>query len=313
MGVMAKPTARLHRTTNWAEYDAALKRRGSLEIWFDPETDWLSKPCGRPGRPRRFSDSAIELCLTLKTLFNLPLRQVTGLVASLIKIAGLDWPVPDYTTLCRRQKTLMVELGGRPSSGGLHLLVDSTGIKMMGEGEWKTRKHGASYRRQWRKVHLGIDAVTLDIRAIEVTTNAIGDAPALPGLLAQIPEDEQILSVGGDGVYDTRACHAAIAQRGADAVIPVRRNGRPWTKDGPGVDARNEALRATKLLGRTIWKKWSGYHRRSLVETKMHCFKLLGQRVVARTFDRQITELKVRAAILNRFSEIGTPMTVRVA
>lgn len=124
---------------------------------------WLSVPCGRPGRPACFSDSAIELCLTLKALFNLPFRQATGLVASLLKLAGLDWPVPDYTTLCRRH-------GGRPSSGGLHLLVDSTGIKMMGEGEWKTRKHGVSYRRQWRKVHIGIDAKTLDIRAIEVTT-----------------------------------------------------------------------------------------------------------------------------------------------
>ncbi len=310
---MPKPAAPKYRTTNWIEYNAALKRRGSLEVWFDPEMDWLSTPCGRPGRPMQFSNSAIELCLTLKALFNLPLRQVTGLVASLLKLAGLDWPVPDYTTLCRRQKTLMVELGGRLSSGGLHLLVDSTGIKMMGEGEWKTRKHGASYRRQWRKVHLGMDAVTLDIRAIEVTTNAIGDAPMLPNLLAQIPQDEQILSVGGDGAYDTRACHAAIAERDADAVIPVRRNGRPWTKDGPGVDARNEALRATKRLGRAIWKKWSEYHRRSLVETKMHCFKLLGQRVVARTLDRQITELKVRAAILNRFSQIGTPVTVRIA
>ena len=145
---------------------------------------------GALGRPARFSDSAIELCLTLKALFNLPLRQATGLVASLLKLADLDWPVPDYTTLCRRQKTLPAMLGGRPSSGGLHLLVDSTGIKMMGEGEWseqrsrsggpastRTRKHGASYRRQWRKVHIGIDAETLDIRAIEVTTNAIGDAP----------------------------------------------------------------------------------------------------------------------------------------
>jgi hypothetical protein len=313
MRVMPKPTAPKYRTTNWPEYNAALKRRGSLEVWFDPDMDWLSAARGVPGRPRRFSDSAIELCLTLKVLFSLPLRQATGLVASLLKMAGLDWPVPDYTTLCRRQKTLEVPLGGRPSSGGLHLLVDSTGIKMMGEGEWKTRKHGASYRRQWRKVHLGIDAITLDIRAIEVTTNAIGDAPTLPDLLAQIPQDEPILSVGGDGAYDTRACHATIAGRGADAVIPVRRNGRPWKKDGPGVDARNEALRATKRLGRPIWKKWSGYHRRSLVETKMHCFKLLGQRVASRTFDRQITELKVRAAILNRFSAIGTPTTVRTA
>jgi IS5 family transposase len=313
MGWMPRPTPPQYRTTNWPAYNASLKQRGSLDVWFDPEMDWFSLPSGRPGRPLRFSDRAIEFCLTLKGLFHLPLRQVTGLVASLLKMAELDWPVPDYTTLCRRQKTLPVDLGGRPSSGGLHLLVDSTGIKMMGEGEWKTRKHGASYRRQWRKVHLGIDAETLDIRAIEVTTNAIGDAPTLPDLLSQIPEDETILSVGGDGAYDTRDCHAAIAGRGADPVILVRRNGKTWTKDGPGVDARNETLRAMKRLGRAIWKKWSGYHTRSLVETKMHCFKLLGDRLAARTFDRQITELKVRAAILNRFSQIGTPNTIRIA
>lgn len=313
MGGMPRPTPPKYRTTNWPEYNAALKRRGSLEVWFDPAMAWFAVPDGRPGRPLRFSDSAIGFCLTLKGLFQLPLRQVTGLVASLLRMARLDWPAPDYTTLCRRQRTLSVDLGRRSSSGGLHLLVDSTGIKMMGEGEWKTRKHGASCRRQWRKVHIGIDAESLDIRAIAVTTNAIGDAPTLPGLLAQIPTDETILSVGGDGAYDTRDCHAAIAGRGADPVIPVRRNGKPWTQEGPGVDARNEALRAIKRLGRTIWKKWSGYHRRSLVETKMHCFKLLGQRVAARTFERQATELKIRAAILNRFSEIGTPNTVRIA
>ena len=309
---MPKPAPPKYRTTNCSAYNAALKQRGSLDIWFDPDMQWLSAPCGRPGRPAHFSNSAIELCLTLKALFNLPLRQATGFVASLLKLADLDWPVPDYTTLCRRQKTLPVALGGRPSSGGLHLLVDSTGIKMMGEGEWKTRKHGASYRRQWRKVHIGIDAENLDIRAIEVTTNGQGDAPVLPDLLAQIPEDEKISSVGGDGAYDTRKCYAAITEREAQAIIPVRRNGRPWKEDGPGAAARNETLRACLRLGRTIWKKWSGYHRRSLVETKMHCFKLLGQRVMARTFDRQITELKVRAAILNRFSQIGTPNTVRV-
>lgn len=288
---MPRPTPPKYRTTNWPEYNAALKRRGSLDVWFDLEMDWFAAPDGRLGRPLRFSDRAIEFCLTLKGLFQLPLRQVTGLTQGLLRMAGLDWPAPDYTTLCRRQKSLSVDLGGRPNAGGLHLLVDSRGIKMMGEGEWKTRKHGASYRRQWRKVHLGIDAETFDIRALEVTSNA----------------------VGGDGAYDTRACHAVIAGRGADPVIPVRRNGKPWTKDGPGVAARNGTLRAMKRLGRAIWKKWSGYHRRSLVETKMHCFKLLGQRLAARTFDRQITELKVRAAILNRFAQIGTPNTMRVA
>ena len=313
MDGMPRPTPPKYRTTNWPEYNAALKQRGSLDVWFDPEMEWFASPDGRPGRPLRFSDRAIEFCLTLKGLFQLPLRQVTGLTQSLLRLAGLDWPAPDYTTLCRRQKGLSVDLGGRSSSGGLHLLVDSTGIKMMGEGEWKTRKHGAAYRRQWRKVHIGIDAETLDIRAIEVTTNANGDGQTLPDLLAQTPEDETILSVGGDGAYDTRNCHAAIAGRGAEPVLPVRRNGKAWTRDGPGVDARNETLRAMKRLGRAIWKKWSGYHRRSLVETKMHCFKLLGQRLCARTFDRQTTELKVRAAILNRFSQIGTPNTIRAA
>jgi hypothetical protein len=245
---MPKPSSPKSRTTNWSAYNAALRQRGSLDIWFNPAMQWLSATCGRPGRPARFSDSAIELCLTLKALFNLPLRQATGLVASLLKLADLDWPVPDYSTLCRRQKTLPVTLGHRPSSGGLHLVVDSTGIIMMGEGEWKTRRHGASYRRQWRKVHIGIDAETLDIRAIEVATNAIGDAPTLPNLLAQIQADETMSSVGGDGAYDTKKCHAAIAECDAEAIIPVRRNGRPWKEDSLGATARNETLRAIKDL-----------------------------------------------------------------
>ena len=219
--------------------------------------DRYALPDGRPGRPLRFSDRAIEFCLTLKGLFQLPLRQVTGLVESLLRMEGLGWPALDYTTLCRRQKSLSVDLLGRPSSGGLHLLVDSAGIKMMGEGEWKMRKHGASYRRQWRKVHIGIDAETLYIRALEMTTNSNGDGQTPPDLLRQIPEDETILSVGGDGAYDTRNFHAVIARRGADPVIPVRRNGR------------------------AIWKKWSGYHRRNLQsllanrDTQYHSYRII--------------------------------------
>ena len=184
---------------------------------------------------------------------------------------------------------------------------------MLGEGEWKTKKHGADYRRQWRKAHLGIDAQTLEIRAIEITDNAIGDAPMLPELLAQIPAHEPLHSVSADGAYDTKACHEAIAGRHAAAIIPTRRNAKPWADARAGAQARNEILRTTRKLGRAIWKKWSGYHRRSLVETKMGCFKRLGERVMARDFDRQVTELQVRASILNRFTSLGTPRTVRVA
>lgn len=116
---------------------------------------------------------------------------------------------------------------------------------MLGEGEWKTKKHGFEYRRQRRKVYLGIDAATLEIRAMEVTDNGIGDAPVLPDLLSQIPLDEQISAVSGDGAYDTKACHEAIALRQAQAVIPTRKNAKPWKTNRQGAEAQNEILRAT--------------------------------------------------------------------
>ena len=171
---------------------AALRQRGSLSIWFDPETQWLAAPNGRRGRQPVFSAAAIQTCLTLRALFGLPLRQVSGMVASLLALAGLDWPVPDYSTLCRRQKGLLVAIAHRPGTGALHLLIDSTGIKAEGCGEWCARKHGPSKPRQWRKVHLGIDAETLEIRAIEVTGAGVGDAPMLPELLEQIPVDQPV-------------------------------------------------------------------------------------------------------------------------
>ena len=310
---MSKSTPPTYRTTNWRSYNAALKQRGSLLIWFDLETVWLAEPGGKRGRSATFTDAAIQVCLTLKSLFGLPLRQATGLVASLLELAGLDWPVPDFSTLCRRQKGLNVAIPYRQSNGALHLLIDSTGIKAEGDGEWHAKKHGPSKPRQWRKVHLGIDAETLEIRAIEVTGSRVGDAPMLPELLNQIPADQPIGKVSADGAYDTRACHAAIAARSACAVIPARKNARPWLETTPGAQARNDTVRATRRLGRTIWKRWSGYHRRSLVETKMRCFKLLGERVMARDFDRQVAELQIRAAILNRFTALGTPQTQRVA
>ncbi len=281
-------------------------------LWVDKEMDWLALGSGKRGRAEKFSDAAIQFCLMIKNLFGLALRQATGMVASLLKLSGLDWPTPDYTTLCRRQQHLQVCISYRPNPNGLHLLVDSTGVKMLGEGEWKTKKHGAEYRRQWRKVHLGIDAETLEIRAIEVTSNRVGDAQVLPDLLNQIPRDESIDSVSGDGAYDTKGSHTAIAERDAEAIIPVRKNGKPWKENTPGAKVRNETLRATLRLGRAIWKKWSGYHRRSLVETKMRCFKLLGERVKARLFNSQVAELQIRAALLNRFTHLGTPITVAI-
>ncbi|KPD11976.1 hypothetical protein AN476_12315 [Phaeobacter sp. 11ANDIMAR09] len=152
--------------------------------------------------------------------------------------------------------------------------VDSTGIKVEGEGEWNAGKHGGPKRRVWRKIHLGIDEQTLEVRAVEITGRHIGDAPVLPDLLNQIPTNETISSVTADGAYDTRKCHDAIADRGAHAVIPPRKNAKPWKAVTAGAVARNEALRASKYLGRAIWRNWSGYHRRSRVVSTLSgsCF-----------------------------------------
>ena len=306
---MSKPAPARHRTLNWSSYNASLRERGSLTVWFDRDMAWHAAPSGKRGRQQTFSDAAIQACLTIKVLFSLPLRQTTGFVASLLKLAGLDWPVPDFSALCRRQRALAVQLPYRGSGGPLHLLVDSTGIKVRGEGEWHARKHGRAKRRVWRKVHLAIDEATMEVRAVEITDSRIGDAPMLPGLLSQIPEGETIASVTADGAYDGRACRDAIATRGAEAIIPPRRNAEPWKKGSPGARGRNGDLRAMKRLGRTLWRKWSGYHRRSRVETKMNRLKLLGQKLMARDSDRQTAELQVRIAILNRFTALGIPVT----
>ena len=244
-----------------------------------------------------FSDAAIRFCPTIKVLFRLPLRQTTGMVASLLKMAGLGWAVPDYTTLCRRQKTLAVQIPCCRADGPLNLLVDSTGIKFLGDGEWQARKHGPQGRRRWRKVHLAMDTATSDIRAVEFTPSSDGDSPVLPELPDRNPEGEEIGTVTADGAYDTRRCHTAVIDRQATAIIPIRRNGRPWKEHCPAAVARNATLRATRLYGRAFWKRWTGYHARSRIEAKMRCLKAFGIRIAARDPDRQTAEIQLIPAI----------------
>ncbi len=172
---MSRPIPPTYKTKNWQAYNEALKRRGSLTVWFDPEMTWEAAPTGKRGRQPDYSDAAIQTCLTLKVLFGMALRQTTGFVESLMGLIGLPWSVPDFSTLSRRQRTLDVTIPYRGSQGPLHLLIDSTGIKVEGEGEWNARKHGGPKRRIWRKIHLGIDEETLEIRAVEVTSSNVGD------------------------------------------------------------------------------------------------------------------------------------------
>lgn len=310
---MSKPAPALYRTTNWKSYNEALKRRGSLLIWLDKDMEWHAPKTGRPGRPPVFSDAAIQFCLMVKVLFGLPLRQTTGMVSSILQMAGLDWPVPDFSTLSRRQKTITVGISSRRAPGPLNLLVDSTGIKFLGDGEWLARKHGTHRRRQYRKVHLAMDTGSGDILAVEFTSSREGDSPVLPDLLDQIPPDQKIGTVTGDGAFDTRRCHTAILARGGTAIIPIRKNGRFWKENCPAALARNDILRATRLLGRAIWKKWSGYHARSRIEAKMRGLKSFGERIASRDPDRQTAEIHIRIALMNRFNALGQAEIERVA
>ncbi len=305
---MSKPPPARYRTTNWSRYNASLRKRGSLLIRVDKDMTWRAPRDGRPGRPAVFSDAAIQFCLSIKILFKLPLRQTAGMVASLLKLAGLDWPVPDFSPLCRRQKTLAVQISYRRADGPLNLLMDSTGIKFLGDGEWQARKHAVQGRRQWRKVHLAMEPATSDIRAVEFTLSRDGDSPVPPDLLGQIPADEQIGAVTADGAYDTRRRHTAILSREATPIIPIRKNGRLWKDDCPAARARNETLRATRHYGRAFWKRWTGYHARSRIEARMRCLKAFGERIMARDPDRQTAEIHIRIALMNRFNALGAAL-----
>ena len=257
------------------------------------------------GKPGLYSALAIQTCLTLKTLFRLPYRATEGLMKSLMRLNGLDLPVPDHTHMSRRAAQLAVKIPRRPRTGPVHVVVDSTGLKIFGEGEWKVRQHGVGKRRTWRKIHLAVDEAEKDIIGIEVTTADWGDSEVLPELLAQV--EGELTQVSADGAYDAEGCHRSIAERGAKATIPPRDGAVPWGDDHP----RDRILQAIAERGRDGWKDDSCYHRRSLAENMMFRLKQLGERLFSRTFERQVAEAHVRAAILNRFTYLGMPQSVR--
>lgn len=245
---------------------------------------------------------------SLQEIYHLPLRATEGLLASVIKMLGVKVVVPDHTTLCRRRKVLAVSLPRRAQSEPLHLVVDSTGIKVYGEGEWKVRQHGYSKRRTWRKLHLGADEATGEVVAAVVSTNNFTDGQVLPDLLDQI--EDELKQVSGDGGYDKRNCYDALRAKGARAVIPPQKNAKIWQHGNSQAErlVRDENLRAIRQQGRAAWKRESGYHRRSLSETQMFRMKtIFSARVSARNFAGQATQLLVRCAVLNRMTHLGMP------
>jgi len=269
---------------------------------------------GKRGKPAEYTDTAILCMATLEEVYGLPLRATEGLMHSLLHLLGVELSVPCYTTLCRRRRSLEVELPRLRKSEPLHIVVDSTGIKLYGEGEWKVRQHGYTRRRTWRKLHLGVDEATLEFVAVVVTTNDFKDSQILPGLLAQV--EGEISQVSADGAYDSRNCYDALRDRGARAAIPPQKRAKIWQHGNTKAERhiRDENLRAIRRKGRREWKREAGYHRRSLAETQVFRVKMIfGERVSARSFDGQAAQLLVRCAALNRMTHLGMPDSYHVA
>lgn len=305
---------KIYRVKNWAAYNEALKQRGSLNVWISPDAlaHWQAAPTSEPGAPRTYADTAIETALTIRKLFRLPLRQTEGFLVSLFSSLRLSLPVPDYTTLCRRGRFLLVKLPKRQQEI-TDIVIDSSGVKVYGEGEWKVKKHGAGKRRKWKKIHVGIDADG-EIRLGEVTDETTGDSSVAKSLLDQ--ETARINSLTADGAYDKRAVYAACEQRDIHhVIIPPRKDARIWrhgNRAGPA-HPRDENLRAIRQQGRAAWKRKSGYHRRSLAETAMFRFKtIFGERALSREDSRLRTELKLAFKLLNRMFELGMPESYAV-
>ena len=305
--LMCEKKKQQYRIRNWKQYNKALTNRGSITFWFDQQAiqSWLNYgKSGRRGKPRTYGDACILCMLVLKNVYPLPQRATYGLVCSLMQLMKLDLPVPHPTILSRRASTLEVTLPRKNKNAPLHVLVDATGLKVYGEGEWKVRTHGIGKRRTWRKLHIAMDEATGEILASVATTSNVSDKEVLANLLEQIRGE--IEQVTADGGYDYRSCYEVIAHMRARAVIPPRRTGRIHRQD-EALRARNENLRRIRR-GRKKWKRESRYHRRSLIETAMMRMKrIFGSGLSTRRFQNQATEMRVRCAALNRMTQMGMP------
>ena len=304
------------RVTNWREYDAALRRRGSLTVWFTDAAiaAWRAAPRVTPGGQPHYSPLAITTALTLRAVFRLALRQTEGLIGSILRLLGLDLAVPDHSTMSRRAETLAVPPRPRSATGPLHLLVDSTGLKLCGAGEWLIEKHGTKKRRSWRKLHIGVDADTGQIVAAEVTTNDVDDGSRVGPLLDQVTDP--VASFTGDGAYDRDDVYGAVAGRHPEAAVvaPPRSTAVPSATADTAPTQRDRHLQMIAERGRMGWQKAAGYNRRALVEASISRYKrVIGDALRFRTVSRQATEVAIAVNTLNRMLECGRPKSVRVA
>jgi hypothetical protein len=310
-------TKKVYRIRNWDNYNESLVNRGSITFWFSQETieQWHEKPTGKRGRPKKYSDTAILCALTLKAIYKTPFRQTVGFIRSLSKLMKLEIEIPDFTLLCKRQKKLKVILPKKKLNPGerIIILVDTTGLKVFGEGEWKVRQHGYIKHRLWRKLHLGVNDQQ-EIEEFELTELGIQDCQGFEMLLKKA--ERPISTAIGDGAYDRFVCYDITAKRGINLIVPPQYNAvtsdeRTANKKkacAVAVKNRDEAIKEVRKVGLKEWKISKGYHQRSLAETAMFRMKsIFGNRLKSRKMPHQIVETAIRCRALNMMTMLGMP------
>ncbi len=298
------------KVQNWPEYEAGLRRRGSMTLWIEDAALECWQTCG-PGGQALYTDAAIQTSLMVRTAFKLPLRQTEGLMTSVLTLMELTISVPDHTTVSRRAVTLPVIQPASVPPGPLHVLIDSTGLQVYGAGQWLEAKHGAKSRRTWRKLHLAVDAASGMIVAQTLTDQDTDDPSQVGPLLDQI--DDPIARVTADGAYDGVPTYQTIAAHGdgIDVVIPPRSTAVASGEPGP-LSQRDRHLEMITEQGRLAWQAATDYGRRSSVRTTMGRYKaLIGPRLRARGFAAQQAEAAIGVTVLNRMLLTGRPKSVR--
>jgi hypothetical protein len=304
---------------NWSEYNNSLISRGNLSIYISEAIS--NKAFLKPqknhkvGHPIDYSDDIILLVLTIRELFRLPLRQAIGFSQYILRTSGLNWKLPDYSTLSRRMSKLNIDFCSEFHGKNVVFLVDSSGFKVFGEGEWKVRKHGIGCRRTWRETHIAIDWTTRNIIGLINAKSGVHDNTQFLPLLKQVQEKHQIKTVIGDGAYDAKDNYLIAKKLGLEFIVPPSKNATEHLNmrhyqfyDTPGWEDRNAVVRHCQEFGIDGWKADVDYHRRSLVENGFYRLKtIFGNNLKSRKEDAQYTEQCIRASLLNRFNKMGLP------
>lgn len=301
-----------YKISNWKEYNEALKQRGSLEVWIDKDAEqlWYYQGPAQRGAQYKYSETCMEMAITLRSIYHLRYRQLEGFLKSLVGMLGWSVKVPDYSVINRRKKKLKITVAEEIEKKGkkLYIVIDSTGLKVYGEGEWKVRQHGWGKHRTWMKLHVAVDEATAIIESCATTTNGVDDAAMVKPLLQAVKKEVE--KMAGDGAYDKTKVYEYLEEGKIQPIIPPRkgarikkhgnRKGKPWPRD--------KNIRAVRKMGRKRWKEKSNYHRRSKAETTMYRWKIIyGDKLNSRTTEHQIIEANIKCKLLNKMTLLGMP------